>query len=207
MTQWKLTGTYFETCNCEVACPCVFASPPTEGVCTAIVAWHVKHGMFGDVALDGLNVALLVDATGNMVENKWKVAAYIDEKASEAQMNALLTIFSGQAGGHPAVLASFFGEHLGTKSVPMHYQGNGKNRSLKIPESSTLSSRRWKAKTANRSLLKIIRFALPQASPRQSRAPSISDWWTMDTTGRFPAATDTFPIFLIAAPEHGVVEA
>ncbi|ACK51582.1 protein of unknown function DUF1326 [Methylocella silvestris BL2] len=133
MTQWKLTGAYFETCNCEAACPCVFGSAPTEGFCTAIVAWHIKHGVFDDVALDGLNVALLVDAAGNMAENKWKVAAYIDEKASETQRNALATIFSGQAGGHPAVLASFFGEHLGTKSVAMDYQGNGKNRSLRIP--------------------------------------------------------------------------
>ena len=133
MTRWKLTGTYFETCNCEVACPCAFASAPTEGFCHAIVAWHIKQGMFGDVALDGLNVALLVDATGNMVENKWKAAAYVDEAASEAQKNALLAIFSGQAGGHPAVLASFIGELLGTKSVPMHYEGNGKNSSLKIP--------------------------------------------------------------------------
>jgi hypothetical protein len=89
--------------------------------------------MFGDVVLDGLNVALLVDATGNMVENKWKAAAYIDETASEAQKNALLAIFSGKAGGHPAVLASFIGELLGTKSVTMQYQGTGKNRSLKIP--------------------------------------------------------------------------
>jgi len=28
-----------------------------------------------------------------MAENKWKVAAYVDDKASEAQKNALLTIF------------------------------------------------------------------------------------------------------------------
>ncbi len=133
MTQWKFTGTYFETCNCAAACPCVFGSPPTEGVCNAIVAWHIKQGTFGEVTLDGFNVALLVDAPGNMAETKWKVAAYIDEKAGEAQKNALLTIFSGQAGGHPAVLASFVGELLGTKSVPMHYQGNGKNRSLTIP--------------------------------------------------------------------------
>ncbi len=133
MTQWKLTGTYFETCNCEVACPCAFGSEPTEGVCNAIVAWHIKQGRFGDVALDGLNVAFLVDAIGNMAEGKWKAAAYIDEKASEAQKSALLTIFSGQAGGHPAVLASFVGELLGTRSVPMDYQGIGKNRSLRIP--------------------------------------------------------------------------
>lgn len=133
MTQWNLSGTYFETCNCEAACPCVFASPPTQGDCTALVAWHVKKGTFGEVTLDGLNVALLVHAPGNMAETKWKVAAYVDDKASEAQKNGLLTIFSGQAGGHPAMLASFIGEFLGAKSVPMKYKGNGKGRSLEIP--------------------------------------------------------------------------
>ena len=133
MTQWTLTGTYFETCNCDAACPCAFGSAPSEGFCNAIVAWHINHGGFGDLALDGLNVVLLVDATGNMAEGKWKVAAYIDQKASEAQKSALLTIFSGQAGGHPAVLASFVGEFLGTKIVPMQYEGSGRNRTLKIP--------------------------------------------------------------------------
>jgi hypothetical protein len=133
MTPWTLTGTYFETCNCAAACPCAFASPPTEGVCHAIVAWHINHGRFGDTALDGLNIALLVDATGNMVENKWKAAVYLDDTANPEQQHALLTIFSGHAGGHPAVLASFIGELLGTKTVPMHYHGHGKNRSLQIP--------------------------------------------------------------------------
>ena len=30
-TAWKLTGTYFEACICEAACPCVMMSPPTTG--------------------------------------------------------------------------------------------------------------------------------------------------------------------------------
>ncbi len=133
MTQWNLKGTYFETCNCEAACPCVFTSPPTQGDCTALVAWHINKGKFGDVALDGLNVALAVHAPGTMVQTKWKVAAYFDEKASVAQNEALHAIFSGKAGGHPAVLASFIGEMMGAKNVPMRYQGDGKHASLTIP--------------------------------------------------------------------------
>jgi hypothetical protein len=133
MTTWNLAGTYFETCNCQAACPCVFTSPPSEGHCTALVAWHIKQGKFGDVALDGLNVALVVHAPGTMVATKWKVAVYIDDNASEAQKEALLTIFSGKAGGHPAVLASFVGEILGAKSAPMRYQADGRRGSLAIP--------------------------------------------------------------------------
>ncbi len=133
MTQWTLSGTYFETCNCEAACPCVFTSPPTEGNCTALVAWHIDKGKFGDVALDGLNVALAVEAPGTMVQTKWRVAAYFDDKANAAQNDALHAIFSGKSGGHPAVLASFIGEMVGAKNVPMKFKSDGKNASLSIP--------------------------------------------------------------------------
>ena len=33
-TEWEISGTYFEACNCEIACPCVFLSAPTTGDCT-----------------------------------------------------------------------------------------------------------------------------------------------------------------------------
>ncbi len=130
--KWSLSGTYFETCNCDVACPCVFLSPPTQGDCAVVVGWHVDKGKYGDVALDGLNVALAVHSPGNMATTKWKVALYFDNKASEAQKNALMQIFTGQAGGHPAVLVSFVGEVLGVKSAGIDYRAEGKRRSLKI---------------------------------------------------------------------------
>jgi hypothetical protein len=133
MTQWKLSGTYFETCNCEAACPCVFTSPPTEGECKALVAWHIDKGRYADTSLDGLNVALAVHAPGTMVATKWQVAAYFDDKASEAQNAALHAIFGGKAGGHPAVLASFIGEMVGAKNVPMRYEADGRKSSLSIP--------------------------------------------------------------------------
>jgi hypothetical protein len=133
MTQWNLNGTYFETCNCEAACPCVFTSPPTEGECTVLVAWHIDKGQYGDVKLDGLNVALAVHAPGHMMQTKWKAAAYFDDKANAAQNDALHAIFGGKAGGHPAMLASFIDEIVGAKNVPMKYKANGKQASLTIP--------------------------------------------------------------------------
>jgi hypothetical protein len=133
MTQWSLAGTYFETCNCKIACPCAFGGPPTEGDCTAVVAWHIDKGRYGDLALDGLNVALAVHAPGHMMQTKWKAAAYFDAAASDAQSEALQAIFSGQAGGHPAVLASFVDRMVGIRKVPMRYEGDGKRVSLAIP--------------------------------------------------------------------------
>lgn len=133
-TQWQLKGTYFETCNCEAACPCVFLSPPTEGDCTVLVAWHIDRGHFGEVDLNGLNVALAVYAPGTMIETQWTASAYFDDEADSDQEAALHTIFGGKAGGHPALLHSFIGTMLGAKSVPMQFQSVGKRSSLTIPE-------------------------------------------------------------------------
>jgi len=129
---WKLAGTYFETCTCDAACPCVFLSAPTNGDCTALVGWHIDNGSFSNVSLGGLNVALAVHAPGHMLETKWSVVLYLDEGASEDQKNALIQIFTGQAGGHLANLAPLIGEVLGVDSVPIQYEVNGKQRRLKI---------------------------------------------------------------------------
>lgn len=130
---WRLAGTYFESCNCASACPCVFLSKPTEGDCTVLLGWHIDKGKDGDVDLGGLNVALAVYSPGHMLQTQWKAAVYVDERASEAQRNALLRIFGGQAGGHPARLAGHIGEILGVKTVPIQFRAEGASHSLKIP--------------------------------------------------------------------------
>ncbi|MGE5147697.1 MAG: DUF1326 domain-containing protein [Candidatus Eiseniibacteriota bacterium] len=130
---WRLSGTYFESCNCASACPCVFLSKPTEGDCTVLIGWHIDKGNDGDVDLSGLNIALAVYSPGHMLQTQWKAAVYVDERASDAQRNALLRIFGGKAGGHPARLASHIGEILGVKAVPIRFAVDGGSHSLKIP--------------------------------------------------------------------------
>jgi hypothetical protein len=129
---WKINGTYFEACNCAAACPCVFLSAPTEGKCTVLIAWHIDGGNFGAVQLNGLNVALLATMPGHMMQTKWKVALYLDNKASGDQQKALGAIFSGQAGGHLAALGPLIGEVMGVKAVPIEFSASGKERSLRI---------------------------------------------------------------------------
>ena len=130
--KWKISGTYFEACSCDVACPCTFLSAPTNGDCTALVGWHIENGTFTNVSLDGLNVGLALYSPGHMLEGKWRVALYLDETASEEQKHALNQIFTGQSGGHLSNLVPLMGEVLGITSVPIEYETNGKNRRLKI---------------------------------------------------------------------------
>ena len=46
---WQLDGEYFESCNCELLCPCLLVkgSKPTEGHCDVVVAFHLKSGKYG----------------------------------------------------------------------------------------------------------------------------------------------------------------
>ena len=129
---WKVSGSSFEACNCNVTCPCGFLSPPTSGECTLLFAWHIDQGRFGQTDLNGLNAVLAVYSPGHMMEVKWKVALYVDEKANQSQQDALTQIFSGKAGGHLAALGPLTGEVLGVKTAPIDYQSDGKRPSLRL---------------------------------------------------------------------------
>ena len=129
---WDLKGVYFESCNCESACPCVFLNDPTGDDCKALLGWHVEAGSFDGVSLDDLNVAMALHSPGHMAEVQWTVALYVDGKANDDQKNALTAIFGGQAGGHPATLASHVGEILGVASAAIDFRADGRRRSLKI---------------------------------------------------------------------------
>lgn len=131
---WSLSGTYFESCNCEAACPCVFLSAPTTGTCTVLVGWHIDKGNHDGVSLDGLNVALAVHSPGHMAKVKWEAALYLDSRASEVQQKALTGIFAGQAGGVPAVLASHVGKILGARAARIDFKVEGRKHRLTIDD-------------------------------------------------------------------------
>jgi len=129
---WEMQGQYFESCNCETACPCVFLSPPTNEDCTALVGWTIESGHHEGVSLEGLNVALAVYSPGHMATTPWQAALYLDDRADEAQTAALAAIFSGQAGGHPARLATHIGEVLGAGPAKIEFEVDGKERRMTI---------------------------------------------------------------------------
>ena len=100
---WSIKGQWFDVCRCAIPCPCSWAQPPDDEYCEGILVWHVQQGRYGDVPLDGLNVAMLGSFGGNVWERgrDFKAAIFMDERAGERQRAALQTIFTGQAGGWP----------------------------------------------------------------------------------------------------------
>ena len=133
--EWAIKGELFLNCSCTVFCPCVVslgAHPPTEGHCHAWMAVAIDAGHYEGEDLGGLNVGLLVDIPGRMGEGNWKVAAYVDERASEAAHDGILQIFSGQAGGTTGLFTMLVSEIIGAERAPVEIVREGRKRSIVI---------------------------------------------------------------------------
>ena len=134
-TNWEIKGELFLNCSCTVFCPCVVslgAYPPTEGYCHTWMGVSIDDGHFENENLSGLNIGLLVDIPGRMGEGNWKVAAYVDERASEKAYNGLLKIFSGQAGGTTSLFTMLVSEIIGAQREKVEIVRDGNRRSLNI---------------------------------------------------------------------------
>lgn len=138
-TTWRIRGDYFENCNCDVVCPCLFStnppmtSTPTQGACEVPFAFHIDEGAFGDTSLDGLNAVVILRTPGPMGEGNASVALYVDERGDDAQREALTAIFSGAAGGPMGLLAPLVSEVVGVSSAPITFAKDGTRRSAEIP--------------------------------------------------------------------------
>ncbi len=127
-------GDYFEGCDCDTVCPCVYLGDPDPGDCHVVFAWHIAKGHYGSTKLDGLNVVAMFHSPGNMVTGpKWNAALYLDAKAKPGQAEALGKIFSGQAGSSLANVATLIGQVKGIKSANIEFEKKGRTRKVRIP--------------------------------------------------------------------------
>ena len=96
MIDWYIEGPSYGSCNCDWSCPCQFESLPTQGDCKGFEAFRVDKGHFGDVQLDGLNAAVFYAWPGPIFEGKGELQSIIDERADDAQRQALSAIICGE---------------------------------------------------------------------------------------------------------------
>ena len=93
---WSIKGPHFVNCNCDYGCPCQFNALPTDGTCRAIAAWRIDEGHFGDVKLDGLYAINTYGWPGAVHQGNGEMQSVIDERADEAQRQALIAILQGE---------------------------------------------------------------------------------------------------------------
>jgi hypothetical protein len=99
MGNWRLSGTYLETCNCDPGCGCNFRGLPSspEGNCEAFVAHAIERGEFDELGLDGAKVAWALWWPGPIHDGGGHGHAYVDCRSDE-QFDALRRIWRGEEG-------------------------------------------------------------------------------------------------------------
>src|SRR5512146_2602322 len=126
-----------ESCNCDYLCPCIYTNPQapvTHDQCTSLQVYRIERGHCGDVVLDGLAFALVIRSGRVMADGNWVLGGVIDERAGEAQRDALGAIVSGQAGGIPArIRDTLVSDFRGVEVRPIEFRMDGLKRSAAIP--------------------------------------------------------------------------
>jgi hypothetical protein len=131
---WKLKGTYFETCSCEVVCPCTasLALGADYDRCRVTLVFNVAVGDVDGMDVSGLTVAAIADTPKVMTEGNWRLGVFIDAAASDDQAAALGAVFGGQRGGPMAGLTPLIGESLGVERAAIEFREDGLTHSVKI---------------------------------------------------------------------------
>ena len=131
---WNLRGSYVETCSCELMCPCSLSLDhgATYDYCRITLVFNITEGRVDGTDVGGLAVVAIADTPKVMTEGNWRLGVFIDDKASDEQMEKLLGVFGGQLGGPMAGLAPLVGENLGVERVAIEIHEDGLRHSVKI---------------------------------------------------------------------------
>jgi hypothetical protein len=133
-TPFRVKADSVEACNCQHGCNCQFVGFPNEGKCEFIAAYEVKDGKFGGVSLNGVRAVVAAKYPKAIHEGHGHVLLYMDEKATDEQVNALATIFSGQMGGMPwEALAGTIERIEGPIRRPIEMRMNGIRTEVRVP--------------------------------------------------------------------------
>ena len=114
---YRLKGNYVTICNCALWCACSVDGAPTgeDDQCHGFAVYQIRRGNLDETILSGVLFALSYFFPSNPAAGDWKFGVTVDEHASDAQIDALGRILSGQEGGPFADLAPLIGEFTGVE--------------------------------------------------------------------------------------------
>ncbi len=125
---YRLEGELLEVCNCDVLCPCWIGEDPDNGSCESALAYHFTSGTIAGVDVAGLTLAVAAFIPGNVLKGNMRVILYVDDRATDAQYEAIVRVWSGELGGPIAELILLYDEVLRFERAPIIFtveQGRG----------------------------------------------------------------------------------
>ena len=188
---YQLEGTLLEVCSCDTLCPCWIGEDPDNGTCQSIMAYHLDSGTIDGVDVSGLTLASVVFIPGNVLAGNWKAFLYVDEQATDEQLQALVDAFSGKLGGPLADLAQLIGEQLGVVRAPISHEVVEGRGTLRVGDDTVVAEMEpYRGADGSITTLQNSIFSTVPGSPawvgKAGRfAVNMPDQgWTYDFTGR-----------------------
>ncbi len=131
---WNLKGSYVETCSCELMCPCnlSFDHGATYDYCRVTLVFNIREGEIEGTDVGGLKVAAVADTPKVMTDGNWRLGVFVDEQATDEQLEKLVGVFSGQLGGPMAAVAPLVGEMLGVERAAIDVRDDGLRHSVRV---------------------------------------------------------------------------
>jgi hypothetical protein len=131
---WNLSGSYFETCSCDVICPCTasLSLGATYDHCRVVLVFAIKSGEVEGTDVGGVTVAAVAETPKVMSDGNWRLGVVIDADASDEQAEKLGGVFSGALGGPMEVLGPLVGENLGVERQQIEVREDGLTHSVRI---------------------------------------------------------------------------
>src|SRR4030095_5647080 len=129
-----LTGSYVETCSCELMCPCnlSFDHGATYDFCRVTLVFNIHRGQVEGTDIDGRKVAFIADTPKVMTEGNWRLGVYVDDQASDEQLDQLVKVFSGQLGGRRGALPPLVGGVRGVERAAIEVTDDGLRHSVRV---------------------------------------------------------------------------
>jgi hypothetical protein len=117
-------------------CPCnlSFDHGATYDFCRVTLVFNIREGEVEGVDISGLKVAAIADTPKVMTDGNWRLGVFIDENATDAQMEKLVAVFGGQLGGPMGALAPLVGEMLGVERAAIEIRDDGLRHSVRVGE-------------------------------------------------------------------------
>src|SRR4029434_6667025 len=91
-----------------------------------------RKGEIEGTDVSGRTLAVVTDTPKVMTEGNWRLGMFVDEGATDEQVDMLAAVFGGQKGGPMALLAPLVGEVLGVERAPVEVVEKGLSHRVRI---------------------------------------------------------------------------
>jgi hypothetical protein len=118
-------------------CPCnlSFDHGATYDFCRVTLAFDIREGDIEGTDIAGRKVVLIADTPKVMTEGNWRLGVFIDDDATDEQLDKLVQVFGGQLGGPMGALAPLVGEVVGVERAAIEVDDDGLRHSVRVGDS------------------------------------------------------------------------